>query len=85
MLLLYIIIGLVIAYLVIKPFIYNEDKEVKYDKLEEFRKNANGKPFCPRCGCTEIGIGQHFNKAGSDTFNVCKNCGFRYRPKDKYR
>ena len=61
------------------------DHDVKWDRLDEFRRNANGKPFCPHCGCTEIGTTQNSSKNVILTFNVCKNCGLTWEPKSKYR
>ena len=53
-----------------------------------YRKNANGKPFCPKCGCTELSAN---NKGYSmmtgtlkskDVYVTCLKCGHRWKAGD---
>ena len=84
--LLYLILTVVITWAVLKLFSGNKDKQVSWDRLEEFRKNANGKVFCPKCGNTDIGFSTSYglNNATAHS-NVCKKCGFTWNPSKKYQ
>lgn len=56
-----------------------------HDQTSEYRKNANGKPFCPNCGCTDItahnrGYSMITGTIGSkDVYVTCLKCGHRWK------
>ena len=52
---------------------------------EKFRQKAEGKPFCPFCGCTELsannrGFSMVSGTIGSkDVYVTCLKCGNRWK------
>ncbi len=60
--------------------------KINPEDIERFRENAGDKVFCPKCGCTDIGLSTSYgiNMATAHT-NVCKKCGFGWNPSQKYQ
>ena len=54
------------------------------ENAPKFREQANGKPFCPNCGCTELsannrGYSMVTGTIGSkDVYITCLKCGHRW-------
>ena len=54
----------------------------------EQRKKANGKPFCPKCGCTDLsannrGYSMVTGTIGSkNVYVTCLKCGHRWKAGD---
>lgn len=54
--------------------------------IEEAQQNNSNKIFCPKCGCTDIGVANRgfsiimgFIGSGK-SMNVCKKCGYKWKP-----
>ena len=71
-------------YWLIKGF---SNKKVNPEDIQRFRTTSGGKVFCPKCGCTEIGMSTSYgiNMMTSAHSNVCKRCGFSWNPSQKYQ
>ena len=56
-----------------------------HDKTLQYRKQAEGKPFCPNCGCTDLsannrGFSMVTGTIGSkDVYVTCIKCGHRWK------
>ena len=56
-----------------------------HDKTSDYRKQSNGKAFCPNCGCTELsannrGFSMVTGTIGSkDVYVTCIKCGHRWK------
>ena len=78
-----VIILIWIAYLLIK-FTFKLQDGI-YDQTSEYRKKANGKPFCPNCGSTYLsannrGYSMVTGTIGSkDVYVTCIKCGHRWK------
>lgn len=74
------------AWVIYELIAMTKKNQIDYDKVAEFRKNADGKVFCPKCGNTDIGLSTSYgvNMATSHR-NVCKKCGFSWTPNEKYQ
>ena len=56
-----------------------------YEQTSEYRKNANGKPFCPNCGSIDLsannrGYSMVTGTVGSkNVYVTCIKCGHRWK------
>ena len=63
----------------------NSARDELHDKTSDYRKEANGKPFCPNCGCTDLsannrGFSMVTGTIGSkDVYVTCIKCGHRWK------
>lgn len=74
------------AWVVYELIAMTKKNQIDYDKVAEFRKNADGKVFCPKCGNTDIGFSTSYGvNMATGHRNVCKKCGFAWTPNEKYQ
>lgn len=80
------LIAIALIFLLIKMigWLKSAQKDL-YNETSEYRKNAEGKPFCPNCGCTELssnnrGFSMVTGTVGSkDVYVTCLKCGHRWK------
>ena len=57
-------------------------------RTANYRSKANGKPFCPKCGCTELSANNKGYSTITGTLNskdvyvTCLKCGHRWKAGD---
>ena len=67
--------------------IYNSNKALIEQRIEQYHKNYSNLPTCPHCGSTSIttgarGVSGFWGFIGaSKTVNRCANCGHTWTPK----
>lgn len=70
------------------PPLAEKEKERELNYTAEYRKKANGQPFCPKCGCTSLsankkGYSMVTGTIGSkDVYVTCLKCGHRWKAGD---
>lgn len=81
-----IIILIILVFLLVLSIKYiNKSSKELHDKTSDYRRLANGKPFCPNCGSIDLsannkGFSMVTGTIGSkDVYVTCIKCGHRWK------